>query len=165
ARRISLRHLPSKSSKCAFYFKTSSILYPLLTLTQRPVGTWETLPPPKRIARALHGVGVVGAEVPIDSDRILKLNIYVRVDYEEWFDGVEMASAPLGEVACIIAELAGDMQRVGPKIQASNHSGRFSSDNARGICFGQLRLTQLYSYDGIRIYPEIVAVTHVEYVE
>ncbi|KAF8266502.1 hypothetical protein EI94DRAFT_1732961 [Lactarius quietus] len=189
ARRISLRAPPAPNPR------------PVLTIPSgraadwhQSVGTWETLPPPKRIARgdgsalaqpvwelrlnpdygtipgiplleALHGVGVVGAEVPIYSDRILKLNIYWpqigRVDYEEWFDGVEMASAPLGEVACIIAELyRGLFERVGPKIQASNPQWQIrSSDNARGICFGQLRLTQLYSYDGIRIYPEIVAVT------
>jgi len=105
------------------------------------------------------------------------------VDYEEWFDSVDIASAPLGEVACIIAELyrglfevckspflssdacydscaAADMQRVGPKIKASNPQWQIRPrDNARGICFGQLRLTQLYSYDGTRIYPEIVVVT------
>lgn len=52
------------------------------------------------------------------------------------------------------------MQRVGPKIQASNPQWQIRpSDNASGICFGQLRLTQLYSYDGMRIYPEIVVVT------
>jgi hypothetical protein len=28
-----------------------------------------------------------------------------HVDYEEWFDSPDIASAPLGEVACIIAEL------------------------------------------------------------
>jgi hypothetical protein len=54
---------------------------------------------------------------------------------------------------------AAGVQRVGPKIQASNHWQIRPRDNARGICFGQLRLTQLYSYDGMRIYPEIVVVT------
>ncbi|KAF8257935.1 hypothetical protein EI94DRAFT_1791388 [Lactarius quietus] len=110
------------------------------------VGTWETLPPPKRIARsdggalaqpiwelrlnpdygtipgiplleALRGVGVVGAEVPIYSDHIRKIaNIYWpqigHVDYEEWFDSVEMVSAPLGKVACVIAVLYRDLFEV-----------------------------------------------------
>jgi hypothetical protein len=35
-----------------------------------------------------------------------------RVDYEEWFDSVEIASAPLGEVACVIAELYRDLFEV-----------------------------------------------------
>ncbi|KAI0290265.1 hypothetical protein B0F90DRAFT_1787673 [Multifurca ochricompacta] len=66
---------------------------------------WKVLPPPKRVAHemsltqpvwelrlnpdygilpgiplleALHGLGVVGAGVPIYSDRHVKLNIYVR---------------------------------------------------------------------------------------
>jgi hypothetical protein len=99
-----------------------TILHPLLFLIQHPVltippgraadwhqsiGTWERLPPPKRVAHshgndmaqpiwelrlnpdygtipgvplleALHGVGVIGAAVPIYSDRTVKLNIYVR---------------------------------------------------------------------------------------
>ena len=67
---------------------------------------WEAIPPPKRVAcgngnslaqpiwelrlnpdygtipgipllEALHGVGVVGAQVPIYSGRMVKLNIYV----------------------------------------------------------------------------------------
>ena len=51
-------------------------------------------------------------------------------------------------------------QRVGSKIQASTRQWQIRPrDNARGICFGQLRLTQLYSYDGTLIYPEIVVVT------
>ncbi|KAN0126118.1 hypothetical protein V8E53_015370 [Lactarius tabidus] len=187
ARRVSLRAPPAPNPR------------PVLTIPpgrtadwHQSIGTWETVPPPKRIAcgngnapaqpiwelrlnpdygtipgipllEALHGVGVVGAQVPIYSGRIVKLNIYWpqvgRVDYEEWFDSVEIASAPLGEVACVIAELYRDLfERVGPKIQASNQWQIRPRDNARGICFGQLRLTQLYSYDGMRIYPEIVVV-------
>ena len=100
-----------------------SILHRLFSLIQHPVltippgraadwhqsiGTWERLPPPKRVAQshgnglaqpiwelrlnpdygtipgiplleALHGVGIIGAAVPIYSDRTVKLNIYVRV--------------------------------------------------------------------------------------
>lgn len=189
SRRISLRAPPAPNPR------------PVLTIPpgraadwHQSVGTWEILPPPKRIARgngnglaqpiwdlrlnpdygtipgiplleALQGVGVVGAGVPIYSDRIVKLNIYWpqigSVDYEEWFDSIDIASAPLGEVACIIAELyRGLFERVGPKIQASDPQWQIRPrDSARGICFGQLRVTQLYSYDGIRVYPEIVVVT------
>lgn len=187
-RRISLRAPPAPNPR------------PVLTIPpgraadwHQSVGTWETLPPPKRascghgrglqpiwelrlnpdygtlpgipLLEALHGIGVVGAQVPIYSDRIVKLNIYWPqiggVDYEEWFDSVDIASAPLGEVACVIAELyRGLFERVGPKIQAPSPKWQIRPrDDARGICFGQLRLTQLYSYDGTRIYPEIVVVT------
>ncbi len=33
-------------------------------------------------------------------------------DYEEWFDSIDIASAPLGEVAGIIAELYRDLFEV-----------------------------------------------------
>ncbi|KAI0246793.1 hypothetical protein BJV78DRAFT_1251324 [Lactifluus subvellereus] len=155
------------------------------------IGTCETLPPPKRAAsgrsmpqpvwelrlnpdygtlpgipllEALQGVGAVGANLPIYSDRPVTLNIYWPqlgdVDYEEWFSSPDIASAPLGEVACIIAELyRGLFERVGPKIKPISKEWQIRPrDDASGICFGQLRLTRLYSFDGTRIYPEIVAV-------
>jgi len=188
-RRVSLRAPPAPNP------------HPVLTIPpgraadwHQSIGTWERLPPPKRVAHshdnalaqpiwelrlnpdygtipgiplleALHSVGIIGAEVPIYSERAVKLNIYWpqsgRVDYEEWFDSIEIASAPLSEVACVIAELYRDLfERVGPKLHASDPQWQIRpNDNASGICFGQLRLTRLYSYDGKRIYLDIVVVT------
>jgi hypothetical protein len=51
-------------------------------------------------------------------------------------------------------------QRVGPRIRAVSPEWQIRSRaDSMGICFGQLRLTRLYSYDYARVYPEIVVVT------
>jgi hypothetical protein len=51
-------------------------------------------------------------------------------------------------------------QRVGPRIRAVSPEWQIRSrDDSTGVCFGQLRLTRLYSYDYVRVYPEIVVVT------
>ena len=51
-------------------------------------------------------------------------------------------------------------QRVGPSIRAVSSQWQIRPrDDAFGIFFGQLRLTRLYFYDYMRIYPEIVVVT------
>ncbi|KAH9969185.1 hypothetical protein BGW80DRAFT_1335633 [Lactifluus volemus] len=116
------------------------------------------------LLEALHGIGIVGSSVPIYTDRPVKLNIYWpqsgQFDYEEWFDSPDIASAPLGKVGCVVAGLYRDFfERVGPKIKAVSKEWQIRPrDSAKGICFGQLRLTRLYSYDGTQIYPEIVAV-------
>ncbi|KAI0261171.1 hypothetical protein BC834DRAFT_972947 [Gloeopeniophorella convolvens] len=119
------------------------------------------------LLEALHGIGIVNGHVPIYTERVVRINIYWpqagnKGDYEEWFDSPDMACAPLANVACIIAELyRGFFERIGRTVQAANPRWQIRQrDSAPGICFGQLRLTRLYSYDGVHIYPEIVAVHH-----
>jgi hypothetical protein len=54
----------------------------------------------------------------------------------------------------------GGSQRVGPRIRAASPKWQIRArDDGMGICFGQLRLARLYSYDYTRVYPEIVVVT------
>jgi hypothetical protein len=193
--------------------RASYVSQPVWELRLNPdYGTLPGVP----LLEALHGVGIVGADVPIYTDRPVKLNIYVctfflvlaiwstllnhflrfalfqwpqsgQIDYEEWFESPDIASAPLGRVVCIVAglyrnffevrafpssepgflyclsdlilsRLATITQRVGPKIKAVSEEWQIRPrDSATGIYFGQLRLTRLYSYDGTQIYPEIVA--------
>jgi len=117
------------------------------------------------LLEALQGVGAVGADVPAYAERLMKLNIYWpqvgHVDYEEWFESVDIGSVPLIAVAYVVADLyRGLFERAGPRIRAVSPEWQIRSrDDRMGICFGQLRLTRLYSYDYIRVYPEIVVVT------
>lgn len=105
-------------------------------------------------------------------------------DYEEWFESADIGSVPLNVVAFLIADLyrkffevrglsalalsprsrsdgrCSITQRVGPSIRAVSPRWQIRPrEDAFGICFGQLRLTRLYSYDYTRVYPEIVVVT------
>jgi hypothetical protein len=107
-----------------------------------------------------------------------------HVDYDEWFESVDIGSVPLSSVAYVVADLYRDLfevcvptalvlsffrsdrrgarvtQRVGPRIRAVSPEWQIRSrDDSMGICFGQLRLARLYSYDYLRVYPEIVVVT------
>jgi hypothetical protein len=108
------------------------------------VGTWEILPQPKRIAHgngnrlaqpiwelrlnpdygtmpgvplleALHGVGIVGAKVPIYSGRVVKLNIYVRVHHSFFLRWVE--SGPC--VVCLVVVLFFSGRRLAVSITKS----------------------------------------------
>lgn len=107
-----------------------------------------------------------------------------HVDYEEWFESVDIGSVPLSAVAYVVADLYRDLfevcvpracpflgltgggsglhvtQRAGPMIRAVSPEWQIRSrEDSMGICFGQLRLARLYSYDYVRVYPEIVVVT------
>lgn len=135
---------------------------PLWELRLNPdYGTLPGIP----FLEALQGVGVVGADVPAFADRLMKMNIYWPqaglVDYEEWFESVDIGSVPLSSVTYVVADLYRDLfERVGPRIRAVSPEWQIRSrDGNMGICFGQLRLTRLYSYDYVRVYPEIVVVT------
>ncbi|KAN0113731.1 hypothetical protein V8E52_007384 [Russula decolorans] len=140
----------------------NSLPQPVWELRLNPdYGTLPGLP----FLEALQGVGTVGIDVPAFADRLMKLNIYWpqagQLDYEEWFESVDIWSMPVSSVAYILADLyRGLFERVGPRIRAVSPEWQIRSRaDSMGICFGQLRLTRLYSYDYARVYPEIVVVT------
>ncbi|KAI9452522.1 hypothetical protein F5148DRAFT_1370368 [Russula earlei] len=118
------------------------------------------------LLEALQGVGIIGADVPPSAaGMMMRLNIYWpttgHVDYEEWFESDDIGSVSLGDVAYVVADLYRDLfERVGPWIRGVSPDWQIRPpQGASGICFGQLRLTRLYSYDYTRVYPEIVVVT------
>jgi hypothetical protein len=64
--------LPKRVTRSHF----NDLAQPIWELHLNPdYGTIHDIP----LLEALHGVGIIGAAVPIYSDRTIKLNIYVRV--------------------------------------------------------------------------------------
>jgi len=146
--------------KCVAFRK--DMPQPLWELRLNPdYGTLPGVP----LLEALQGVGVLGAGVPPYSQRAVSMNIYWpqmgNFDYEEWFESADIGSVPLNIVAFLIADLYRKLfERVGPSIHAASPRWQIRpQEDAFGVCFGQLRLTRLYSYDYTRVYPEIVVVT------